>query len=232
MDEEQRLYGKSVRGVCCTASSAQRWREVLGLTTRDLDDIIGIRICHPGLLKGHETRLVAIRRWVTLCGRAMMPFPEDSILTGAPTGVALFMEPPEFLESVERVRCEIAGVGAIESRVREEVTQSYGPACLVTPRDRGHARISSTTLSASTTPFHTAPPRYAIDRLRTPCSSGGIAASRRRPRARARISATAFASKASRWKSHGPSDRGWSAFNSPCSTASPNVRALIGFSWY
>src|SRR5262245_54292569 len=66
-----------------------------------------------------------------------------------------------------------------------------------------------------------------VDKSRTPCSSAGIAESRRRSRTRVRSAATAPASSASRRKIHGPSGRGCFAFSSPRSTARRKVRALM-----
>lgn len=43
--------------------------------------------------------------------------PGDLIATGTPEGVGVGMEPPVFLQSGDVVRCEIAGIGAIENRV-------------------------------------------------------------------------------------------------------------------
>jgi 2-keto-4-pentenoate hydratase/2-oxohepta-3-ene-1,7-dioic acid hydratase in catechol pathway len=43
--------------------------------------------------------------------------PGDIILTGTPSGVGVFREPPVFLEPGDRVRCEIDGIGAVENPV-------------------------------------------------------------------------------------------------------------------
>ncbi|QIB66914.1 fumarylacetoacetate hydrolase family protein [Kineobactrum salinum] len=43
----------------------------------------------------------------------------DLIASGTPEGVGVAMEPPVFLQPGDVVRCEVAGVGAIENRVRE-----------------------------------------------------------------------------------------------------------------
>jgi 2-keto-4-pentenoate hydratase/2-oxohepta-3-ene-1,7-dioic acid hydratase in catechol pathway len=43
--------------------------------------------------------------------------PGDLILTGTPSGVGVFMDPPQFLEEGDVVRIEIEGLGTIEHRV-------------------------------------------------------------------------------------------------------------------
>lgn len=43
--------------------------------------------------------------------------PGDLIATGTPEGVGVGMKPPVFLKTGDVVRCEVAGIGAIENRV-------------------------------------------------------------------------------------------------------------------
>jgi 2-keto-4-pentenoate hydratase/2-oxohepta-3-ene-1,7-dioic acid hydratase in catechol pathway len=43
--------------------------------------------------------------------------PGDLILTGTPPGVGQAMDPPRFLAGGDRVRIEIAGLGAIEHAI-------------------------------------------------------------------------------------------------------------------
>ena len=45
--------------------------------------------------------------------------PGDLIATGTPEGVGMAMDPPQFLQPGDVVRCEIDGIGAIENRVVE-----------------------------------------------------------------------------------------------------------------
>ncbi len=47
--------------------------------------------------------------------------PGDLIATGTPEGVGIAMDPPSFLKIGDVVRCEIAGIGAIENRIVAEV---------------------------------------------------------------------------------------------------------------
>lgn len=46
----------------------------------------------------------------------------DLIATGTPEGVGVGMQPPQFLQSGDVVRCEIEGIGAIENHVRRPTT--------------------------------------------------------------------------------------------------------------
>ena len=43
--------------------------------------------------------------------------PGDVIMTGTPEGVGQSMDPPQFLQSGDVIRCEIEGLGAIEHPV-------------------------------------------------------------------------------------------------------------------
>lgn len=43
--------------------------------------------------------------------------PGDLIATGTPEGVGMAMDPPQFLQPGDVVRCEVDGIGAIENRV-------------------------------------------------------------------------------------------------------------------
>ena len=61
-----------------------------------------------------------IEALVSYCSRGMTLFPGDIIVTGSPAGVGFFMNPPGFLKSGDRVRCEIEMVGALENLVRAE----------------------------------------------------------------------------------------------------------------
>lgn len=43
--------------------------------------------------------------------------PGDIVVTGTPSGVGVFRDPPVFLEPGDRVRCEIEGIGSVENPV-------------------------------------------------------------------------------------------------------------------
>ena len=43
--------------------------------------------------------------------------PGDLLITGTPSGVGVFREPPVFLEPGDMVRCEVEGIGRVENRV-------------------------------------------------------------------------------------------------------------------
>jgi 2-keto-4-pentenoate hydratase/2-oxohepta-3-ene-1,7-dioic acid hydratase in catechol pathway len=45
--------------------------------------------------------------------------PGDLVITGTPSGVGVFRDPPVFLEPGDRVRCEIEGIGSVENPVIE-----------------------------------------------------------------------------------------------------------------
>jgi 2-keto-4-pentenoate hydratase/2-oxohepta-3-ene-1,7-dioic acid hydratase in catechol pathway len=43
--------------------------------------------------------------------------PGDLVITGTPSGVGVFRDPPVFLEPGDRVRCEIEGIGVVENPI-------------------------------------------------------------------------------------------------------------------
>jgi 2-keto-4-pentenoate hydratase/2-oxohepta-3-ene-1,7-dioic acid hydratase in catechol pathway len=45
--------------------------------------------------------------------------PGDLLITGTPSGVGVFRDPPVFLEPGDVVRCEIEGIGRVENRVMD-----------------------------------------------------------------------------------------------------------------
>ncbi|HEY8341780.1 MAG TPA: fumarylacetoacetate hydrolase family protein [Calditerricola sp.] len=55
---------------------------------------------------------------VSFLSEIMTLEPGDVVLTGTPGGVGVAMDPPTFLKDGDRVRVEIAGIGALENRVR------------------------------------------------------------------------------------------------------------------
>ena len=44
--------------------------------------------------------------------------PGDIIATGTPAGVGMGMDPPQFLQPGDTVRCEIDGIGSLTNTVR------------------------------------------------------------------------------------------------------------------
>jgi 2-keto-4-pentenoate hydratase/2-oxohepta-3-ene-1,7-dioic acid hydratase in catechol pathway len=50
--------------------------------------------------------------------------PGDLVITGTPSGVGVFRDPPVFLEPGDRVRCEIDGIGSVENPVIEWSAQA------------------------------------------------------------------------------------------------------------
>ena len=45
--------------------------------------------------------------------------PGDLVITGTPSGVGVFRDPPVFLEPGDIVRCEIERIGRVENRVMD-----------------------------------------------------------------------------------------------------------------
>jgi 2-keto-4-pentenoate hydratase/2-oxohepta-3-ene-1,7-dioic acid hydratase in catechol pathway len=57
---------------------------------------------------------------VAFASRTITLEPGDVIATGTPAGVGHFHDPPRYLTDGDLMRCEIAGIGAIENRVVDE----------------------------------------------------------------------------------------------------------------
>jgi 2-keto-4-pentenoate hydratase/2-oxohepta-3-ene-1,7-dioic acid hydratase in catechol pathway len=68
---------------------------------------------------------------VAFASRTITLEPGDVIATGTPAGVGHFQSPPRYLAGGDIVRCEIAGIGAIENPVVDE-----------TPRIADHAEAA------------------------------------------------------------------------------------------
>lgn len=61
--------------------------------------------------------IFSVAELIAFCSQTMTLEPGDVILTGTPHGVGFAMDPPEFLEPGDVVRCEVEGLGYIENRV-------------------------------------------------------------------------------------------------------------------
>jgi 2-keto-4-pentenoate hydratase/2-oxohepta-3-ene-1,7-dioic acid hydratase in catechol pathway len=61
--------------------------------------------------------LVGVPRLISLISQEVTLEAGDLVITGTPSGVGVFRDPPVFLEPGDRVRCEIEGIGSIENPV-------------------------------------------------------------------------------------------------------------------
>ena len=102
------------------------------VTADEVDPAAGLRlrswrIPGPGLpgagaaqpmQDGTTTNMIfAIPELIAFISRAITLEPGDVIATGTPAGVGVFRDPPVFLESGDRVRCEIEGIGSVENPI-------------------------------------------------------------------------------------------------------------------
>jgi acylpyruvate hydrolase len=102
------------------------------VTADEIDPAAGLRlrswrIPGPGLpgaggpqpmQDGTTTNMIfAIPELIAFISRAITLEPGDVIATGTPAGVGVFRNPPVFLESGDRVRCEIEGIGSVENPI-------------------------------------------------------------------------------------------------------------------
>ena len=62
-----------------------------------------------------------VRTIVAFASRTITLEPGDVIATGTPAGVGHFQRPPRYLTDGDLIRCEIAGIGAIENPVVDEL---------------------------------------------------------------------------------------------------------------
>ena len=69
------------------------------------------------LRQSSNTRELIFSLWdmVAHVSQAITLQPGNLISTGTPSGVGMAMEPPRWLKTGDRVRCEVAGLGAIEN---------------------------------------------------------------------------------------------------------------------
>ncbi|MBC7980059.1 MAG: fumarylacetoacetate hydrolase family protein [Armatimonadetes bacterium] len=61
--------------------------------------------------------LFSVRHLVSYISRFMTLFPGDVIATGTPSGVAMGMDPPQYLQAGDWVECGIEGLGELTQRV-------------------------------------------------------------------------------------------------------------------
>ena len=57
--------------------------------------------------------------------------PGDLLITGTPSGVGVFRDPPVFLEPGDTVRCEVEGIGRVEDRVMDGAARPPDACALV-----------------------------------------------------------------------------------------------------
>lgn len=65
--------------------------------------------------------LFSIEEFISYVTQFVTLQPGDVIATGTPSGVGHAMKPPRYLRNGDAVRVEVAGIGAIENRVKDEV---------------------------------------------------------------------------------------------------------------
>lgn len=61
--------------------------------------------------------MFSVRQLVSYISRFMTLLPGDVIATGTPSGVAMGMKPPKYLQAGDMVECGVAGIGEITQRV-------------------------------------------------------------------------------------------------------------------
>jgi acylpyruvate hydrolase len=91
-------------------------------TTDELADAIGLRLTTyvNGELRQDSTTADLVfgpQKLVDFISEAITLEPGDLILTGTPSGVGMAMDPPQFLQPGDVVRCEIERLGVIEHEV-------------------------------------------------------------------------------------------------------------------
>jgi 2-keto-4-pentenoate hydratase/2-oxohepta-3-ene-1,7-dioic acid hydratase in catechol pathway len=113
------LVGKSYD----TFAPTGPWITPLDLLASDRP--LGMRTFVNGELRqdGDTSDLVhGIDDVVAYLSSAMTLQPSDIVTSGTPAGVAMFGNPPRYLQAGDVVACEVDGLGRIENRVRQETT--------------------------------------------------------------------------------------------------------------
>ena len=97
------------------------------VTPDELDPSAGIRLRSWRITPDGEEHLMqdgstadmiwGIPALLAFISAAITLEPGDVIATGTPSGVGVFRDPPVFLESGDRVRCEVEGIGSVENPI-------------------------------------------------------------------------------------------------------------------
>ena len=71
---------------------------------------------------GDTSQLIfSIEEFISYVSTFVTLYPGDVISTGTPGGVAHYMQPPRYLRHGQHVRVEVAGIGELRNRVRDEI---------------------------------------------------------------------------------------------------------------
>ncbi len=94
-------------------------------TTDEIGDPHGLDLScsvNGEVRQSSNTRHLVFNLWdqIAHLSQAMTLEPGDLLFTGTPGGVGMAMKPPQFLKAGDTVRCEIAGLGAIETTMQDE----------------------------------------------------------------------------------------------------------------
>ena len=94
-------------------------------TTDEITDPHGLDLSctvNGEVRQSSNTRHLVFNLWdqIAHLSQAMTLEPGDLLFTGTPGGVGMAMKPPQFLKAGDTVRCEIAGLGAIETTMQDE----------------------------------------------------------------------------------------------------------------
>lgn len=123
-DFSERVFQKEMEGQWMKGKSADSFAPMgPALVTNDeVDDPQGLRLwCKVN----GETRqsgwtgdmIFGVREIVSYVSRFMTLLPGDVIITGTPSGVAMGMDPPQYLQAGDLVECGIEGLGVLTQRV-------------------------------------------------------------------------------------------------------------------
>jgi len=95
------------------------------VTTDELPDPQGLRLAtrvNGDLLQDGSTAdmIFPVRELLAYCSRAFTLEPGDILLTGTPSGVGVYREPPRFLRDGDLMAVSIEGIGTLSNACREE----------------------------------------------------------------------------------------------------------------
>ncbi len=123
-DYSERAFQKEMGGQWTKGKSADSFAPMGPwlVTADEISDPQGLRLwCHVnGELRQNSwtgDMLFSVRQLVSYVSRFMTLLPGDVISTGSPSGCAIGMSPPRYLQAGDLVECGVDGLGAMSQRV-------------------------------------------------------------------------------------------------------------------
>lgn len=123
-DYSERVFQKQMEGQWMKGKSADTFAPMgpVLVTQEDIEDVQKLRLwCTVNGTTRQQgytgDMMYSVKFLVSYISRFMSLLPGDVIATGTPSGVAMGMKPPQFLQPADCVVCGIDGIGELKQRV-------------------------------------------------------------------------------------------------------------------